>query len=76
VISDLTGYVAARMDLAMASTELGQVVSYEGRDLFTGAQYANSQSLQIAMTNNSGNILSEVVPLDEFSMLFLWLGFQ
>jgi hypothetical protein len=75
VLPDLTGYVAARMDLALAFTELGQVVSYGGIDLFTGGQYPSSRSSQITMTNSNGNILSEVVPLDEFSMLFQWRGF-
>jgi Peptidase A4 family len=72
VFTDLAQYMMAPMYYAFAGAG-GLAFDYQGSEV--QARVPNLESLQLTMKNGS-DTLSEVVPMDEFSMLFAWTGFH
>jgi hypothetical protein len=65
-VTDLSNYAAASMFTAYASRADFSVVNAAG----------NSESLNVTMVNANKTPLSEVLPLNDYSMAFRWLGFK
>jgi hypothetical protein len=72
--TDLAQYITASMYYAIATIgHGGNVCTYDGTRI--SGTIGNLESLQITMKNGP-DALSEVIPGDDYSMLFFWSGFH
>jgi hypothetical protein len=72
--TDLAQYITASISSAIVTIgHSGNVCTYDGTRI--SGTIGNLESLQITMKNGP-DALSEVIPGDDYSMLFFWSGFH